>query len=79
MHLDRETSMRMFKEIIEEILKDTDKDIGAILVAVNKDDTKGVRLLGFNLDEDELYGVLSEMTEILGTRILEEVENRTLN
>ena len=68
-----------FKEIIEEILKDTDKDIGAILVAVNKDDTKGVRLLGFNLDEDELYGVLSEMTEILGERILEEAENRTLN
>lgn len=49
----------------------------AIVVADEKNGT--VRMWGVNLDEEDMYALLTESADIIGRRIIDGLENRTLN
>lgn len=51
----------------------------SVAIVIADEETSTVRMWGVNLDEDDMFVLLSESAEIVGERIVDQAENRTLN
>jgi hypothetical protein len=51
----------------------------AVSIVVADEENNTVRMWGVNLDEEDMFALLTESAAIIGRRIVDELENRTLN
>lgn len=77
-HDGKESGLACLYSIAKQIEEDKEGRYSVAIVVADTE-TNTVRMWGVNLDEDDIYELLGEATEIIGEHIVDQAENRTLN
>lgn len=77
-HDGKEAGIACLRNVAKQIEADEEGRYSVAIVIADME-TSTVRMWGVNLDEDDMYELLGEATEIIGERIVDQAENRTLN
>jgi len=74
----KEAGINCLRNIAKQIEEDEEGRYSVAIVVADTE-TNTVRMWGVNLDEDDIYELLGEATEIIGEHIVDQADNRTLN
>jgi hypothetical protein len=75
---DKSASLECLKKLTEELAEDTERDLSIAIVVANTK-TGSARIWGMNMDEDDMFELLTEAAEIIGDNVIAQAANRTLN